>query len=280
MRNRLFVMPIMVALSTIGVSAQSHNDLSEPATFNNVSSSKLLPEGLQKLVPTGLQEKVTRWAYTDSKKRQLKGWYANGQTAVLFSYRGGHLNGAWQTWYENGKQKEAGHFKKGYPDGSWQFWYASGMLKSTRSFSAAKMQSLAIANRQRNPKLQFVPVSGNEPSSKETASVHPGITEAMHGLLHVDLPFRKAVSEGDFVNYAEDGRTLEQGKFVNGLRDGQWLYQNQNDRKIITGYYSNGLKHGPWKEMQGDTLLSLSEYKDGKIIFQKQYPEPGKKGLK
>jgi antitoxin component YwqK of YwqJK toxin-antitoxin module len=267
MRNRIVMLFVFAFLSSI-VWAQDEAALLRTQAF---AARFYLPEEVLNLLPYGLNQKVDRWEKTGHKGRILTGWYANGQKAVVFALKGGHLHGQWQTWYENGIRKEEGHFSNGHPDGTWQFWYASGVLKSTRSFSASKMQSWAIANRQRNPKLQFVPLTGNEPSSKETATLNPAITEASHGLLHIDLPFRRALNEGDFVNFDEMGSVVEQGKFVNGLRDGQWLYQNQKDSKIITGYYSNGLKHGPWKEMKGDTMLLLEEYKDGMLVHRKLY---------
>lgn len=270
MRNGI-VMLLAIAFSSGFANAQTVIASQTPTV--TAVAEKALPESLLKLLPVALLENVARWENTDEKGQSITGWYSTGQKAVAFSQKGGHLHGLWQAWHENGKPKEQGHFSKGYPDGSWQFWYASGTLKSTRSFSASKLQSMAIANRQRNPKLQFVPVTGNEPSSKETTALNLVITDLSHGLLHVDLPFRRALNEGDFVNYAEDGSIVEQGKFSNGLRDGKWLYQNQADHKIITGYYSNGLKHGPWKEMKGEAIITLSEYKDGKIVFQKHYPD-------
>jgi hypothetical protein len=116
-----------------------------------------------------------------------------------------------------------------------------------------------------------VPVSGTEPSSKETSNLNALIFDATTGRLHFEMPFRKALHEGDFVNYAEDGRIVEQGSFVNGFRDGKWLYYRQDEGSIITGNYLYGSKHGPWKILSGDTLISLSEYKDGKLLFQKSY---------
>jgi antitoxin component YwqK of YwqJK toxin-antitoxin module len=249
----------------------------EAALLNAQGSAarNYLPEAVVNLLPNGLQQKVDRWENAGHKGRIITGWYANGQKAVVFAHKGGHLHGQWQTWYENGVKKEQGHFSNGHPDGTWQFWYRSGSLKSERNFSAAKLQAINIASRQRNPKLQFVPVTGKEPSSKETTTIHPEIAEGTRGILHIDLPFHKAVHEGDFVNFSEDGRIVAQGKFLNGLRDGQWLYYQPTDGKTITGYYIHGSKHGPWRELAGDTLISLSEYKAGKLVFQKHYLASG-----
>lgn len=229
------------------------------------------PEPILNVLPAGLSARISQWEVIGRKDRQVKGWYANGQLAVTFAHKSGHLNGRWQTWYENGRTKEDGHFKNGYPDGNWKFWYESGVVRSERNFSASKMQSMNIASRQRNPKLQFVPSTGTEPSSKEATSFNPIIYEATHGGFHFEMPFRKAVHEGDFVLYAEDGRVVERGKFSNGLRDGQWLYHNRHDNTTISGYYSNGIKHGPWKAMLGDNMLRLEEYREGVLLHRKQY---------
>jgi antitoxin component YwqK of YwqJK toxin-antitoxin module len=222
-------------------------------------------------LPAGIIEQVSNWEKVDLKGRNITGWYANGQKAISFSQKGNHLHGLWQAWYENGAKKEEGHFTNGYPDGTWQFWYPSGLLKSERSFSASKLQAINIASRQRNPKLQFVPHTGNEPSSKETAPLSQSYFALPHSAFHMDLPFHKAVHEGVYRNFAENGMVIEQGNFANGLRDGQWLYHNQQLKQTLSGYYSYGTKNGPWKELVGDRLVTLEEYKNGMLIHRKCY---------
>jgi len=267
MRNRIVMLLVFASLSFI-TWAQGETALLKT---QGSAARNYLPEAVVNLLPNGLHQKVDKWENAGHKGRIITGWYANGKKAVVFAYKGGHLHGQWQTWYENGVKKEQGHFSNGHPDGSWQFWYPSGFLKSERSFSATKMQAVNIANRQRNPKLQFVPVTGKEPSSKETAPLAHLYFALPHSSFHIELPFHKAVHEGVYRNFAEDGGIIEQGNFANGLRDGQWLFYNHQTKLISSGYYSYGAKNGPWKELVGDTLVALEEYKNGMLIHRKLY---------
>ncbi len=68
--------------------------------------------------------------------------------------------------------------------------------------------------------------------------------------------------EGDWTEYAQNGRITIKGRYRNGKRDGTWAFRDQG----IIGRYKDGRKHGKWKFYENDRLVRIERYRDGERI--------------
>jgi antitoxin component YwqK of YwqJK toxin-antitoxin module len=68
--------------------------------------------------------------------------------------------------------------------------------------------------------------------------------------------------EGDWTEYAPDGRITVKGKYEHGKRDGTWAFRAQG----IMGHYKDGLKDGKWKYYENGRLVRFERYRKGELI--------------
>ena len=58
--------------------------------------------------------------------------------------------------------------------------------------------------------------------------------------------YEKGLQDGDFKEYAEDGKTMvSEGQYIEGERHGNWIVNTGIERS--EGRYRNGERHGKWK---------------------------------
>ena len=68
--------------------------------------------------------------------------------------------------------------------------------------------------------------------------------------------------EGDWTEYAQNGRITVKGKYKQGKRDGTWAFRDQG----IIGHYKDGLKHGKWKYFENGRLVRFERYRAGEPL--------------
>lgn len=280
-RNVMLIMLLLVSISVLQAQpAQFPSDQvfeSVAQSYHSTNSGsddqhKMPGHQFVHFLPDDMKASISNWQVIGSRKMEVKAWYANGNLAAHFTIKNHRLHGSWKSWFDNGKPKDEGQFVNGHPDGLWQWWYDNGVLRSERTYSADKLIAYNIAARQRNPKLQFYPASSTTHSSKELANIQKDISAIGAGLTIHELPFHHAVHHGHFANYARNGQKVVAGHYLNGTKDGQWLHWNDLGTEEMSGYYMNGVKHGPWKQLASGRLHSLMEYKQGKLVYRKDYP--------
>ena len=68
--------------------------------------------------------------------------------------------------------------------------------------------------------------------------------------------------EGDWTEYAPDGRITVKGRYHLGLRDGTWAFRDQG----IVGKYKDGKKHGKWKFYENGRLVRVERFRRDELI--------------
>lgn len=72
--------------------------------------------------------------------------------------------------------------------------------------------------------------------------------------------------EGDWTEYAPDGRITVKGRYKQGKRDGSWAFRDQG----IIGHYKDGLKDGKWKYYENGRMVRFERYRKGEPVGGKR----------
>ncbi len=231
---------------------------------------------VKKLVPPSLAKQIVKWQSSETKRGELKGWYSNGQLALVASFHKAEFLGVWVSYHDNGTKRDEGQFERGYPTGEWKSWYRSGVLRSVRHFSASKLMSVEIWQSTRNPKLSFSKLATAALVNPRLFTKAISAGNAFSGLGSPDEtyepPFVKCLLHGFYADYFANGMMKENGYYQDGLKDGlctKWSYKGE---VLSTAYYFNGLLHGGCESFSLDGRINrLSEYHKGKLMFSKDY---------
>jgi antitoxin component YwqK of YwqJK toxin-antitoxin module len=223
------------------------------------------------------------------KNGPYQGYHNNGELQFTAIVKKSRLNGVFKSWYTDGKICDSGKFVKDIPDGEWKGWYPDGKLRYTWHFSATKYFSLKdeMANQ---PKQKFFRIA--------QLPLHEGIqyfkTDYIFGQttrtplvmfrskalenIHFDPenvkkrvdrntitpsyipPFAECLFHGSYISYYPDGRTREEGIYINGMRDGVWE-EHARDGTKSRGSYFHGRKSGEWRTYNAKgKLLTMCRY--------------------
>ncbi len=140
-------------------------------------------------------------------------------------------DGPWKEYYDDGSLRAEGVYTSGKRTGNWKFYYADGSLQQEGAYNK-------YGNYDGEWKWYF-------PSGK---------------LLRSEF-FINGREEGMMQEFDENGNTVVEGLYVDGLEEGKWTYITGDTRQ--TGEYRSGMRYGTWKTFSADgDLLFKGDYID------------------
>ena len=86
------------------------------------------------------------------------------------------------------------------------------------------------------------------------------------------------LKQGNWTYYADDGKVLQMGRFVDDLRTGVWLVYDNNGNIVMETNFVEGKSYGTLRKFYpGKRLKSEGEIKDDiRVGIWKEYHENGK----
>ena len=128
----------------------------------------------------------------------------------------GRFQDNWKEFYPDGTLKAEGRYRNGRRIGKWQFYFQNGTLEQVGHFN------------------------NNGEHHGEWTWYHS------NGQIHMVQNYEKGLQDGDFKEFAEDGKTMvSEGQYIEGERHGNWIVNTGIERS--EGRYRNGERHGKWK---------------------------------
>lgn len=179
------------------------------------------------------QVRTHYWPGTQDRQRQVSGhfhsngrfvlhgtqveWYRSGGKRSEKRYRLGNADGAWTFWHENGEVEAVRTWCDGEPCGRWRSWHPNGVLAST------------------------VPM---DDELAPTTWWHDTGVVSSCGLA------RRAVREGEWVEYWTSGAIRAFGPYAGGERNGVWTFLWEDGSLRMQGRYLNNARTGPWERWE------------------------------
>lgn len=200
---------------------------------------------------------------------------------VSAGFKRNDLYGVWLSRYENGKLIDSGRFINNIPDGEWRTWYQDGTLRTVRTYNAYKWHAIQAEIARGNTRIFNYQVSKMllfKPASFAVLTSAGGSFPLVEGeKKKYQPPFRYCLHHGLYMDYYPNGLVKDSGYYKDGLRDGMWNEYYPNGILSAQGSYFRGVKNGGWKFLNPDgRLVMLAEYRHGKMLFRKHYPNTGK----
>jgi antitoxin component YwqK of YwqJK toxin-antitoxin module len=195
------------------------------------------PNGTPKLTATyknGVLEGVAR--EFDEEGRIVKGVvFQEGKVVAqgIVDDRG-RFQDTWKEFYPDGTLKAEGRYRNGNRVGKWQFYFPNGALEQIGHFN------------------------NNGEHHGEWTWYYS------NGQIHIEQNYEKGLQDGDFKEFADDGKTIiSEGQYIEGERHGNWIINTGIERS--EGRYRNGERHGKWKNFSVETnrLTFEGSYVDG-----------------
>jgi len=155
----------------------------------------------------------------------------------------GTYEGEWKIYYSSGELRAEGAYENGNREGLWKFYFITGELEQRGKYKKDK------------PTGEWVWYFKNKEIKRQEY-------------------YRKGREDGESVEYNTEGKTINNGNYVDGLRTGPWfLTIGDYEEK---GEFIDDEKNGVWKMYfkQSDNLYFQGEYAIGIPIKKHTYYWP------
>ena len=67
------------------------------------------------------------------------------------------------------------------------------------------------------------------------------------------------ISDGEYLEYYEDGSVFGKGNGKDGKQNGEWIYFHKNGQRMATGFWENGIQDGEWIYYREDGRMEKTE---------------------
>jgi antitoxin component YwqK of YwqJK toxin-antitoxin module len=77
------------------------------------------------------------WYYKDGERAdgESKGWFSNGISRSIYTYKNKKADGLWTEWFPNGNKRKEGYHRDGKQHGIWRHWNSCGVLIAEEKFN-------------------------------------------------------------------------------------------------------------------------------------------------
>lgn len=148
----------------------------------------------------------------------------------------GVKDGPWKEYYEEGQLRAEGLYNFGNRIGRWRFYHQTGAIEQEGNY-----------NNQGKPEGAWKWYHEN-------------------GNIFREENYRSGQLDGLFTEYAEDGKVIVQGEYIEGLEEGYWKYEYGDIRE--EGTYRAGRRNGEW----------TTYYDNGQVSYTGSYIDDNPNG--
>lgn len=206
------------------------------------------------------------------------------------SVKKGKLHGLWQSNYANGQLLDKGQLVKGIPNGEWKVWNAAGELVAIRNYDAdlfwrvkrevelnhPKQYSYALTARYKKQgrdavKYMQAGYSFIQQRPLRTKDISQLVELNSSDPEHYHPVFNDCLHHGLYMNFNDNGTTLDSGYYKAGLREGVWVHRTNDG--LWKGAYKNGTRYNEWKLYDTNGKLHLI------IFYNRNGKEEGRKKI-
>lgn len=190
----------------------------------------------------------------DEKGYQQGKWkefYSSGELRAEGEYLDGRKLGDWVFYHQNGKIEQKGKFLKGAkPSGTWVWYYEKGSLLREEKFTNG-LENGSMA--EYNDSGRVITKGEYVDGEKE------GFWTSEDGDVREEGNYKNGQKDGDWkVFYRRSGKTIFEGKFVDGTPDGKHIQYHDNGRLKEEGNYVMGRKQDNWKYFDYEGTLETT----------------------
>ena len=77
------------------------------------------------------------WYYKDGERAdgESKGWFVNGISRSIYTYKNKKADGLWAEWFPNGNKRKEGYHRDGKRHGIWRYWNSCEILIAEEKFN-------------------------------------------------------------------------------------------------------------------------------------------------
>lgn len=195
-------------------------------------------------------------------------YYPDGKKSSEGYMKEGKPNGYWKTYYENGNLKSEGNRENFELDSVWKFYTKDGILYNEIAYKGGKKNGISkiyYTDSLGNGRLKEQMPYFNNVKNGEAKYYYPT------GELHKIINFKLNKEEGNYFEFAEDGRIITIREYTGGF---------MRSEEVINRYDDNGEKNGVWKEFYDNLQVKWEgTYRHGQLDgVAKEYTQKG--GLK
>ncbi len=169
-------------------------------------------------------------------------WYDSGKKKDVGNFTQGIMNGKWEGWFENEQKDYEGEYKNGLKDGIWKHWYLDGKQELMQTYLVKTIEKKEYFRQQPKKYAEVV------------------------------RPEEVSVLEGPSFSWYENGKSKDEGNYLDNVQHGKWTYYYDDGKKMYEQTFENGRQNGTVTSWYPEgTLESVKIYKnfvpDGKWIF-------------
>lgn len=191
------------------------------------------------------------------KQGPFKEYYENGSLLGEGLYRDSKKIGAWKFYYQDGKTEQVGTFdNRGQQIGTWKWFHLNGLIWIEEEYINGQREGIYTEY----DTIGKVIVQGEYFDGEET-----GFWFWEIGDTRDEGNFVEGQYDGQWITIdTETGKTIFEGKYLDGSPNGKHTYYWENGQKRLEGYYVMGIKEGDWVHYteEGINYLKIN-YKTG-----------------